>query len=147
MMPDNMYRKIKNKPGNRLEKFLGELELAIMEIVWEREPIKVSDVLTVLNNQKHHLAYTSVMTVMSRLVEKGWLKAEKHGRAFFYCTVHSRQEAEATAVGDVVRALLNDFGDVAVAEFIKELDGISPETLNRLAELSRENGEDNEETS
>lgn len=146
-MPDSLYRKIKNKPGKGLEKFLGELELAIMEVVWQQEPISVSDVLAALNNQKHTLAYTSVMTVMSRLVEKGWLKAEKRGRAFFYHTVHSRQEAEAAAVGDVVRALLSDFGDVAVAEFIKELDGISPETLNRLAELSRENGEDHDETS
>ncbi len=141
-MPDNLYRKVTNKPGKGLGKFLGELELAIMEVVWQREPINVSDVLAVLNNQKHNLAYTSVMTVMSRLVEKKWLKAEKRGRAFFYYSVYSRQEAEAVAVGDVVRALLNDFGDVAVAEFIKELDEISPETLTRLAELSRE-AEDN----
>ena len=146
-MPDNMYRKIKNKSGQGLQKFLGELELAVMEVVWQREPISVSDVLAVLNNDERNLAYTSVMTVMSRLAEKGWLKAEKHGRAFFYRAVHSRKQAESAAVGDVVRALLSDFGDVAVAEFIKELDGISPETLNRLAELSRENGEDNEETS
>lgn len=146
-MPDEIYRKVKNKSRKRLEKFLGNLELAIMEIVWQREPISVSDVLTVLNNDEHNLAYTSVMTVMSRLVDKGWLKAEKRGRAFFYYSVYSRQEAEAVAVGDVVRALLNDFGDVAIAEFIKELDGISPETLNRLAELSRENGADNDETS
>ncbi len=145
MMPDNMYRKIKNKPGEGLGKFLGELELAIMEIVWQREPINVSDVLAVLNTQKHNLAYTSVMTVMSRLVEKGWLKAEKHGRAFFYRAVHSRKQAESAAVGDVVRALLSDFGDVAVAEFIKELDGISTDTLNRLAELGREIEKDNDE--
>jgi predicted transcriptional regulator len=144
-MPDSLYRKIKNKPGKGLEKFLGELELAIMEVVWQREPISVSDVLATLNNQKHTLAYTSVMTVMSRLVEKGWLKAEKRGRAFFYQAVHSRQEAEATAVSDVVKALLNDFGDLAVVEFIKELDEISPDALSRLAELSREIGEDNDE--
>ncbi|MBI1281335.1 MAG: BlaI/MecI/CopY family transcriptional regulator [Anaerolineaceae bacterium] len=144
-MPDNMYRKIKNKPGQGLQKFLGELELAVMEVIWEREPLNVADVLATLNKQKHNLAYTSVMTVMSRLVEKGWLKAEKRGRAFFYRTVYSRQEAEAAAVGDVVRALLRDFGDVAVAEFIKELDGISPHTLNRLAELGREIEKDNDE--
>ncbi|MEZ4666480.1 MAG: BlaI/MecI/CopY family transcriptional regulator [Anaerolineae bacterium] len=121
-----------------MRKFLGELELAIMEIVWNQQPISVSEVLTILNTQQRKLAYTSVMTVMSRLVEKGWLKTEKRGRAYIYRAVQSRSEAEATAVGEVVRALLNDFGEVAVAQFIKELDEISPEALVRLAALGDE---------
>lgn len=133
-----LYRMVKNKSGKGLRKFLGELELAIMEIVWNQQPISVSEVLTILNTQQRKLAYTSVMTVMSRLVEKGWLKTEKRGRAYIYRAVQSRSEAEATAVGEVVRALLNDFGEVAVAQFIKELDEISPEALVRLAALGDE---------
>ena len=133
-----LNRMTKNKSGKGLRKFLGELELAIMEIVWNQQPISVSEVLTILNTQQRKLAYTSVMTVMSRLVEKGWLKTEKRGRAYIYRAVQSRSEAEATAVGEVVRALLNDFGEVAVAQFIKELDEISPEALVRLAALGDE---------
>lgn len=144
-MSEGLYRKAKNKSGKGLGKFLGELEFAVMKIVWSHEPVSVSHVLTALNTQQRNLAYTSVMTVMSRLVEKGWLKTEKQGRAYIYRAVQSRQEAEATAVGEVVRALLNDFGDVAVAQFIKELDEISPETLAQLAALGRETEINDEE--
>ena len=136
-MSDKIYRNVKS-PGKGLEKFFGELQLAIMKVVWEQQPVSVSDVLTALNQKKRHLAYTTVMTILNRLTEKGWLKAEKQGRAFLYRAAYSREEAEATAVGEVVRALLNDFGDVAIAQFVKELDGSVSEQLSHLADLMRE---------
>lgn len=136
-MPDPKYTKAKNS-SRGLEKFLGELQLAVMEIVWERQPVSVADVLRVLNEQNRNLAYTTVMTIMSRLADKGWLVTEKRGRAFFYRAVHSRTEAETAAVGEVVRALLEDFGEVAIAQFVKELDEIDPTQLSRLAEMTRE---------
>ena len=144
-MPQRLYRNVNKKPGKGLEKFLGELELAIMELVWERGPVTVSVILAALNEQKRSLAYTSVMTVMSRLAEKGWLKAEKQGRAYVYRAVHSREEAEAAAVGQVVRALLQDFGDLAVVQFVKELDDLDPNQLARLAKLARGVEENHEE--
>ncbi|MCC6611865.1 MAG: BlaI/MecI/CopY family transcriptional regulator [Anaerolineae bacterium] len=146
-MPNQTYRRTKRVAGKGLEKFLGELQLAVMEIVWKRQPVSVGDVLTELNQQKRDLAYTTVMTIMSRLVEKGWLISEKHGRAYVYRAVHSREQAEAEAVGEVVRALLEDFGQIAVAQFVKELDGIDPEQLARLQELTQEVEQDDAEES
>ena len=137
-MPDETYRRTKGNPGKGLEKFLGELQLAVMEVVWKRQPVSVADVLTELHHQQRDLAYTTVMTIMSRLTEKGWLISEKHGRAFVYRAAQSRQEAEAAAVGEVVRALLQDFGPIAVAQFAKELDEIDPERLARLHDLIQE---------
>jgi predicted transcriptional regulator len=143
-MPDPKYAKAKN-PNKGLEKFLGELQLDVMEAVWESQPVSVSDVLNTLNEQNRNLAYTTVMTIMSRLAEKGWLVSEKRGRAFSYRAVHSREEAEAAAVGEVVRALLEDFGEVAIAQFVKELDEIDPNQLSHLAELAREVEQDDEQ--
>jgi predicted transcriptional regulator len=135
-MSNDLYRKARNRNAKGLEKFLGELELAVMNVVWDREPVTVSDVLVILHQEeKRQLAYTTVMTIMSRLTEKSWLVAEKQGRAFSYRAVHSRQEAEAAAVTSVVRALLEDFGDVAITQFVKELDDIDPNQLARLAKL------------
>ncbi len=136
-MPESKYTKVKN-PSKGLEKFLGELQLDVMEVVWEFQPVNVSEVLNALNQQQRNLAYTTVMTIMSRLAEKGWLISEKRGRAFFYRAVHSREEAEAAAVGEVVRALLEDFGDLAIAQFVKELDEIDPNHLSCLADLTHE---------
>lgn len=137
-MPDNMYRKTKSSSTKGLEKFLGELQLVVMEIIWEHQPISVAGVITVLNHRDRNLAYTTVMTIMGRLAEKGWLVAEKQGRTYFYHAVRSRQEAEAAAVGEVVRALLQDFGEVVVAQLVKELEVMDPNQLARLAELARE---------
>lgn len=137
-MPDKTYRRIKGNSGKGLEKFLGELQLAVMEVVWKHQPASVADVLNILNQQQRNLAYTTVMTIMSRLTEKGWLVSEKRGRAYFYKAARSREEAEETAVGEVVRGLLQDFGELAIAQFVKELDEIDPNQLSRLAELARE---------
>ncbi|MBZ0294895.1 MAG: BlaI/MecI/CopY family transcriptional regulator [Anaerolineae bacterium] len=138
-MADDLYRKARNKNAKGLGKFLGELELAVMRVIWDREPATVSDVLETLHQEEgRRLAYTTVMTIMSRLTEKGWLVAEKQGRAFSYRAVHSRQEAEAAAVSSVMRALLEDFGDVVVTQFVKELDDLDPNQLARLAKLADE---------
>lgn len=144
-MPDETYRRTKRNSGKGLEKFLGELQLAVMEVVWKGQPVSVSDVLTELSQQKRDLAYTTVMTIMSRLADKGWLISEKQGRAFFYHAAHSREEAEAAAVGEVVRALLEDFGQIAVAQFVKELDEIDLERLARLNELTQETDQSDDE--
>jgi predicted transcriptional regulator len=133
-----LYQRVKRKSSKGLEKFLGQLELAVMEIVWEQETVSVAHVLAALNEANRNLAYTSVMTVMGRLVEKGWLAVEKQGRAYIYRAARSRQEAEAVAVGEVVRALVDDFGDVAIAQFIKELEEVEPQQLARLRELTRD---------
>ena len=137
-MSNKNYHRTKSNSSHGLEKFLGELQLAVMEIVWQRQPINVAGVLAELNQNNRHLAYTTVMTIMSRLAEKGWLVSETRGRTYFYRALQSRSEAEAAAVGEVVRALLQDFGDVAVAQFVKELEDADPNQLTRLAELARE---------
>ncbi len=143
-MPQDLYDKATNESHQRLDKFFGELELAVMEIVWGHTWVNVRDVLGVLKREGRPLAYTTVMTVMSRLNDKGWLVVEKRGRAYYYRAAYARAETEATAVGEVVRALLHDFGDVAVAQFVKELDEIDPDHLSRLAALIQgvEHGKD-----
>jgi predicted transcriptional regulator len=75
------------------------------------------------------------MTIMSRLAEKGWLKAKKQGRALIYTAPDTRQEAEARVAGEVVRNLLRDFGDVAVTQFMQEMDLLDSEQLAHLGNL------------
>jgi predicted transcriptional regulator len=126
------------KRHRTLSKFLGSLELAVMEVVWKRGRASVRDVLAELNKQKRKFAYTTVMTVMQRLNDKGWLVADKSGRAFLYRAAFSGEEAEAQAVRKVVRSLLSDHGDVAIVQFMKEVDGITPEQLKKLRLLAQQ---------
>lgn len=137
-MPRGRVQRDGGSSEEGLEKFFGELELAIMEIVWEQATVTVRDVLTTLRAQGRDLAYTTVMTIMGRLVKKGWLATDKEGRAYRYQAVRSRAEARAESVGSVLRVLLQDFGELTLSQFVKEVDRVDHAHLARLVELAQE---------
>jgi predicted transcriptional regulator len=109
---------------------LGPLEREVMERLWAAGgPMNVRQVLDAINERRERpLAYTTVMTVMSRLADKGALKRQAAGRGYVY---------EATSSGPAalaVRGVLEDFGDAAVAQFVEEARA-DPELLRRLQRL------------
>ena len=116
-----------------LEKILGPLEAEVMRAVWAaRGPVSVREMLERLNEgRKPALAYTTVMTVMARLAEKGILKRRAEGRSFLY-------EATARDAAEIaVRGVVRDFGDAAVSHFVEEARS-DPRLLRRLERLLRE---------
>lgn len=144
-MPARPFAKIFQRPGPGIEKLLGELELAIMRVAWTRETVTVREMLDALK-KKRSLAYTTVMTVMARLADKGLLVAEKRGKTYVYRPAHTRAELERQVAGNVVHALIADFGEeIALSQFVKELSETHPDQLARLAELARRAQEANHE--
>ena len=71
--------------------FLGPTEAAIMNLIWEKKKLSVKKTVFFLH-ESHHLAYTTVMTVMNRLEQKKILKREKDKRAFVYQAVLSKDD-------------------------------------------------------
>jgi predicted transcriptional regulator len=129
-----LYRKLTDDARSGVEKLLGELENAIMDILWRRNEATVREVLDELN-QTRSLAYTTVLTVMSRLVEKGLLIQDKTDRAHLYHPAMSSEGYAAETAGQIIRSLVEDFGDIALAQFSHELDGLDPERLAALKAL------------
>lgn len=81
---------------------LGEREATIMELLWSvAEPVTVRDVLDRLERP---LAYTTVMTVLDNLHNKGHVTREKVGRAFQYRAAETREAAAARMVREVLAA-------------------------------------------
>ncbi|MBP2019819.1 putative transcriptional regulator [Symbiobacterium terraclitae] len=75
---------------------LGPLEADVMRLVWEKGEVQVDDVHQALLADRE-IAYTTVMTVMTRLTRKGLLTRRKHGRAYLYRAARRREEmAEST---------------------------------------------------
>lgn len=136
-MPSGIYRKATKRSRHGLKKFLGELELAILDIAWTRSPVTVREVHERLSRDRP-LAYTTVMTVMGRLADKGVLGRRRQGKAYLYQPTRSREELRGDLAADVARALLKDFGQVAVVQFVRELDRIDPGALARLGDLAEE---------
>lgn len=120
-------------PEQDLSKVLGSLEAEVMQVAWEaREPLSVRAVLDRLNARRTpRLAYTTVMTVMSRLAEKQILRRTMNGRGYVY------EAALPDAAAIAVRNLVRDFGDAAVAGFVDEARA-DPKLRARLERLLRE---------
>jgi len=106
-----------------------------MSEVWQaNSPVSVRQVLDALNGRRDaQLAYTTVMTVMNRLVTKDVLTRHGERRRYVY-------EATATdAAGLAVRDVLRAHGDAAVAHFVDEAR-TDPAVLRRLRALLAEDG-------
>ena len=93
----------------------GTLENEILNAVWTMEEnktiknnISVSDVLAEINNNGNVRAYTTVKTVMDRLVEKNLLKREKYGKKFCYKSVESREKMAASAINKLAGQYFNN---------------------------------------
>jgi predicted transcriptional regulator len=74
-----------------LVKVLGPLETEIMQILWQEGTSTVKKVHRKLAQQRD-IAYTTVMTTMSRLADKGMLQRERDGLAYVYTPVISEDE-------------------------------------------------------
>jgi BlaI family penicillinase repressor len=82
---------------------LGPQELEIMKIAWARGSVTVRDVYETLR-ERRQIAYTTVMTMMTILDQKGFLKRSPgEDRAYVYEPARSRQA--------VMRAMVNEFLD------------------------------------
>ncbi|MCX5207423.1 BlaI/MecI/CopY family transcriptional regulator [Streptomyces sp. NBC_00237] len=79
---------------------LGELEDAVMTRVWQwNRPVTVREVLEDLQKDRS-IAYTTVMTVMDNLHQKGWVRREVDGRAYRYTSVSTRAAYSAALMNE-----------------------------------------------
>lgn len=86
--------------GGDVPRQLGELEDAVMTRVWQwNRPVTVREVLEDLQ-QERSIAYTTVMTVMDNLHQKGWVRREVEGRAYRYTAVSTRAAYSAALMNE-----------------------------------------------
>lgn len=109
---------------------LGPLESEVMDVLWQsREAMPVRAVLAELNRARSSpLAYTTVMTVLSRLAERGVVLRRAAGRGYVY------EAALGSPAEIAVRQLLDDYGDAALASFVDQVGG-DEELRSRLRRL------------
>ncbi len=126
----------RNEP---LEALLGPLEQEVMEVVWRLGDATVRDVHDDLAASRT-IAYTTVMTTMTRLATKGLLQRDTAGLAHRYRPAVSRDRYARSAVGDVLSWLLERYPEPAVAYFadvVDDVDGVTIEELRAAVERRR----------
>ncbi|MEV0371472.1 BlaI/MecI/CopY family transcriptional regulator [Streptomyces sp. NPDC050636] len=111
---------------------LGDLEDAVMTRVWEwNRPVTVREVLEDLQKERS-IAYTTVMTVLDNLHQKGWVRREAEGRAYRYEAVSTRAAYSA--------ALMNEAwstSDNPAAALVAFFGMMSPEQRQALRDAVR----------
>ena len=107
-----------------------EGELEILQVLWDRGPSTVREVLDVLN-QRRERAYTSVMSLLTIMVDKGFVEREPRGRAFVY---RARRAREKT-LGTIVSSLLGQAFSGAAHELVAHVLEQSQPTAGELEQI------------
>lgn len=122
----------------KIGKVLGELESEVMEIIWQSKgPISVRTVTQSLQ-KKRKIAYTTVMTIMGRLVEKGLLKRKESGKAYIYQSAYSKNKFLTRITRQIIKNFIASFGDAAIAHFAEEVEKLAPEKRREFKKLLKE---------
>src|SRR4029453_367511 len=95
-------------------------ELEMMKIVWQHDaPVTVRDVYEALRTRRS-IAYTTVMTSMKTLEQKGYLKATQQERAFVYKPAQPKQTVIRAMVRDFVDRVFNGSGRPLVVHLLED---------------------------
>jgi len=114
---------------------LTEAELRLMEVLWQKGPSTVQDVLVSLP-ARPSLAYNSVLTTMRVLEKKGYVRhdKEKDGRAHVYRAVVARADASRSEIEHLVSRFFEDSHERLVLNIL-EARGIDLDELERLRKM------------
>ncbi len=96
---------------------LGTAELEVLKTLWDEGPCTVRQVLNHLHDQGRQVAYTTVLTFLSRLEQKRFVKSDKSDQAYVYRPLVSRQKVTASRL----RAVIEQLYDGAAAPMVLQL--------------------------
>ena len=112
---------------------LTEQELEIMKVVWSKGTATVRDVYEELLNHRR-IAYTTVMTMMGILEQKGHLKKSADERAYVYSPTQPQREVLRTMVHDFVTRVFNGSAKPLLVHLLEDKN-ISAEELDEITKL------------
>jgi BlaI family penicillinase repressor len=116
-------------------KTLTAQELEIMKIVWERERATVRDVYEALL-ERRKVAYTTVMTMMKILEQKGFLKKSQEERAHVYRPAQPQRQVVGAMVREFVNRVFNGSAEPLLVHLVEE-HHLSPKDLEEIARLRK----------
>lgn len=127
--------RIRFKPARKgLGQVLGPLESEIMRQVWDQGQTTVKQVHRVLARQRE-IAYTTVMTTMSRLAEKGFLVRTRRGMAYLYRPSMTKAEFDRWVMHSVLSGLIDTYDSATMEYLVEYLSEERPDQLDHLREV------------
>src|SRR5260370_42140884 len=117
---------------------LHELEAEVMEEIWTQGEATVRTVMDALNKRTTKArAYTTYMTIMARLHKKRVLDRRREGKTDFYAPKLDRTEFMASRAAAQLEDLVDQYGDVALSHFARQVASLDPARRRALQRLAR----------
>jgi len=117
----------------RTEPKLGDLELQILNILWKRGPCSVRDVVEALPAE-HKQLYTSVLTMMRIMHEKGYLDRREKGRAHIYSACLKEKNVKDGLLRNLINSAFRGSYESLLVHLLSEKK-ISRKELARIQQL------------
>ena len=120
---------------------LGELQRAVIEIIWDLGAGSVHQVRKLLVRRKKP-AYTTVLTAMQKLEKAGWLRHRTQGKSYLYLPTRTREQAGARSVRKFVERMFD--GDaVLMFQHLMRESKLSDSELRELREMAEQKRKEN----
>jgi predicted transcriptional regulator len=119
---------------------LTEAELRLMKLMWSRGESAVSDLVAAMP-EGETLAYTSVLTTVRILEQKGYVRHRQEGRAFLYSPCVEEQEASRSEIRNMMQRFFGNSRERLLLSVLGD-DDIDPDELQRLKEAIAKASED-----
>jgi BlaI family penicillinase repressor len=117
-------------------------ELEVLQVIWERGPSTVRQVMAALNQERPR-AYTSVMSLMNVMAEKGLLHQKPKGRAFVYSAKVSQTGTRSEILKDLLSRVFDGSASVLVVHLLEQAkpDGEELDEIRKtISEFARKKG-------
>jgi predicted transcriptional regulator len=120
-----------------IDRVFGSLSGAALRLLWRAGELSVAEAGEQLRRERGQpLAYTTVLTILGRLHDKGLLERRKVGRHYRYRATMTQAEAMEHFTGRAVDQLLARYGTLALREFAERLGDLDPRLRSELIELA-----------
>lgn len=112
---------------------LGEAEMEILHHVWEKGEATVADIQErILEDRK--VAYTTVMTTMKNLADKGYLKYRKDGVTYVYSAARDPENVQFSLISKMIDKVFKGSTSALVQALVKQ-ENLSAEDLSELKKM------------
>lgn len=120
-----------------LGRVLGDLEKSVMDVLWDKGEVTGREVFEEIGRVRP-LAFTTILTVMDRLLKKGLIRRAKRGRLFVYTAAMSKDDFVKQVSHEVLQGIMDISASSAASSFVDILYKTSPQEVERLSRLIEE---------
>ncbi len=99
---------------------LGSAELEVLRVLWDEGPATVREVMNILHQQGRQVAYTTVLTFLTRLEQKGFVGRDKSDVAYIYKPKLSRDRVRKSRLRSLVHQLYDGASGPLVLQLVRQ---------------------------